>query len=149
MAGLKDIVVSCEEVSGVTVTGVSAQGIGYLLARYPELAKVMTGQPVTAKQLWDIAPHAIAAIIATGCGVVPDGTDECVKLQKDSEAKAAVLPAGLQMQFLDAIIRLTMPGGVGPFVAAVERITQFAADVSTSAAGTKSQSPSSPSAEAA
>lgn len=126
--GLLDIALSTEEVAGVLVTGVSAKGVAYLLSLFPDLRRVMTGQTVTADMLIAIAPDAVSAIIATGCGYVPIDTVESLERQKEAEAKAANMPLGLQVDFLDAIIRVTMPGGVGPFVAKLEKLQAFGAE---------------------
>jgi len=52
----------------VTVHGVSAKGLTHLLARFPELRRLMTGQEVQADQLLAMGGDAVAAIIAAGCG---------------------------------------------------------------------------------
>jgi hypothetical protein len=42
--GLLDVSLASEEVAGVTVYGVSAQGVSYLLARFPEIRMLFTGR---------------------------------------------------------------------------------------------------------
>jgi hypothetical protein len=59
-----------------------------------------------------VAPEAIAAIIAAGCGY--PGLIKAIE-------RAAKLPVGTQAALLDAIIELTMPDGVGPFVEALTK----------------------------
>lgn len=107
MVGLIDLVPATEQVAGVTVYGVSARGIATLLARFPELRKLMSGVAVDAEQLIGIAPDAVAAIISCGIGKPGD---------KDTEEIIDRLPVETQADFLAAIMRLTMPQGVGPFV---------------------------------
>jgi hypothetical protein len=55
MVGLIDIAPATETVVAqgkpVTVHGVSAKGLAHLLARFPELRRLMTGQEVQADQL--------------------------------------------------------------------------------------------------
>lgn len=94
----------------VSVYGVSARGIAYLAAKYPEVKKVLAGKEfkgVSPERLVDLVPDAIASIIAAGCGMPGD---------KKAEAIADKLPTGDQVNLLTEIIRLTMPDGFGPFV---------------------------------
>jgi hypothetical protein len=113
MPGLKDIAPSFSTVTvkGVVidVTGISAKGIAYLFHRFPIVREMIGGKDVdlSPEALAALAPEAIAAIIAVGTGAVND---------PEAEAAAATLGAEAQLELLDAIIRETMPGGVGPFV---------------------------------
>jgi hypothetical protein len=111
MVGLIDIAPSVKtiEVQGtpVTVHGVSAKGLAHLLSRFPELRMLMTGQEVQAEQLMSMGGDAVAAIIAAGCGYPGDETAETV---------AGKLSLDAQADLLAAILRLTLPKGVGPFV---------------------------------
>lgn len=140
MTGLLDIALATEQVAGVTITGVSAHGVSYLLARFPEIRSLMTGREMTftVDRIMLLAPEAIAAIIAVGCGNVPDGPEGSADKQTKVEAKAATLPVGMQVEFLEAVLRLTMPGGVGPFVARLNKLADFAAEGFGKEAGTKS-----------
>lgn len=113
MPGLVDLAGRHETVEGVRVTGITAAGLASLLGRFPELRKYASGVPVTTDELIGIAPAALAAIIAAGIGA--PGDDE-------QEGAAAALPLSLQADFLEAIIRMTAPGGVGPFVERVLRL---------------------------
>ncbi len=76
MVGLIDIAPATEIVQAqgkpVTVNGVSAKGLAHLLARFPELRRLMTGQEVQADQLLALGGDAVAAIIAAGCGYPGD-----------------------------------------------------------------------------
>lgn len=106
MVGLIDIAPATEQVAGVTVYGVSLGGVARLLGRFPELRKIMSGVETAPADLLAMAPAAIAAIIAEGVGT-PD---------EDGERLASRLSIDLQVEFLAAVMRLTMPKGVGPFV---------------------------------
>ena len=111
MVGLIDIAPSAEtvEVQGasVEVLGVSASGLAVLLGRFPDLRKLMTGLDVETGQLMAIGGEAVAAIIAAGCGYPGD---------EKAEAVAGKLSLDAQADFLAAILRLTLPKGLGPFV---------------------------------
>ena len=112
MVGLIDIAPRTETVdvdgTNVEVHGVSASGLAHLLGRFPELRKLMTGLDVDATQLMAIGGEAVGAIIAAGCGYPGD---------QKAEAAAARLSLDAQADFLGAILRLTLPKGIGPFVA--------------------------------
>jgi hypothetical protein len=141
--GLLDVAFVTEEVAGVRIAGVSALGISYLLARFPEFRMMLTGREVKVDQLMTLAPDAIAAVIACGCGVVPTGKEGDEKRQHDAEAKAASIPIGVQADFLEAILRVTMPQGVGPFVARLERLAAEAEEGFGKVQATNSQAQSS------
>lgn len=119
MPGLKDISASFKTITvgevALPVKGVSAIGIAYLLERFPVVAQLVTGNAaeINAATLFKLVPDAVAVIIACGCGNVND---------PEAEAAAAALPIESQFDLLEAIIKLTMPGGVGPFV---ERLTKL------------------------
>lgn len=112
MVGLIDIAPATEAVevegSKVEVHGVSASGLAHLLGRFPELRKLMTGMEVDAGQLMAVGGEAVAAIIAAGCGYPGD---------ERAESLAARLSLDTQADLLGAILRLTLPKGLGPFVA--------------------------------
>lgn len=111
MVGLLDIAPAVETVTvrgtPLPVYGVSAAGVAYLLGKFPELRKLLTGYSMDQDKLLSLAPEVIAAVIASGCGVPGD---------KDAEAIAATLSVNEQYDLVAAIWRLTMPDGVGPFV---------------------------------
>lgn len=111
MVGLVDLAPAIETVSvrgkQVPVYGVSAKGIAYLLARFPELRALMAGREVAAEQLMAMGGDAVAAIIAAGCGYPGD---------PEAEKVFGLLPADTQADLLSPVLRLTMPQGVGPFV---------------------------------
>jgi hypothetical protein len=126
MVGLIDIAPATETVqvqgNPVTVHGVSAKGLAHLLTRFPELRRLMTGQEVQTDQLLAMGGDAVAAIIAAGCGYPGDNAAETV---------AGGLSLDLQADLLAAILRLTLPKGVGPFV---EKLTALGSILGTDAA---------------
>ena len=142
MVGLIDIAPCTETIevngSGVEVRGVSAKGLALLLSRFPELRKLMTGLEVDSDQLIALGGEAVAAIIAAGCGYPGD---------EKAEAIAASLSLDTQADFLSAILRLTLPKGIGPFVA---KLTGLASILDVDAArsdtvpASMSQKPSTP-----
>lgn len=91
----------------VDVYGVSAQGFAELMARFPEIGKMMAGITVDAASLGKLAPEALGAFIAAGTGNVGS---------KEAEEFASKLGMGSQMDLISEILRLTFPRGVGPFV---------------------------------
>ena len=107
MVSLLDIVPSVEtvDVGGekIAVHGVSATGLAYLIRRFPELLSGGIG----VEMLMSVGGEAVAAVIACGCGYLGN---------EDAEAKAASFSLDVQADLLAAILRLTMPQGVGPFV---------------------------------
>lgn len=111
MAGLVDIAPIVEKVTicgtVIEVPGVSAEGIAVLLSRFPELRKLLTGVTVDSDALLKAGPGALAAILAAGTGVPGD---------EEAEAAAARLPLGDQADLLTAVLRVTLPGGLDPFV---------------------------------
>jgi hypothetical protein len=111
MVGLIDIAPRTETVivhgTPVPVHGISAKGLAHLLGRFPELRKLMIGQEVEVNQLMAMGGDAVASIIAAGCGYPGD---------QGAEDVAAKLTIEAQVDLLSAVLRLTLPGGFGPFV---------------------------------
>jgi hypothetical protein len=111
MVGLIDIAPRTETVlvhgTPVPVHGISAKSLAHLLGRFPELRMLLTGQEVEIEQLMAMGGDAVAAIIAAGCGYPGDQAAENV---------AATLTIEAQVDLLSAVLRLTLPGGFGPFV---------------------------------
>jgi len=111
MVGLIDIAPSVLTVTvqdaPVAVHGISAKGVAHLLGRFPELRMLMTGHQVETEQLMAMGGDAVAAIIAAGCGYPGD---------EKAEAVAGRLSIDAQTDLLAAILRLTLPVGLGPFV---------------------------------
>lgn len=139
MVGLLDIapLARTVPVSGVDVAvyGVSAEGIASLLGRFPQLASMIgmeaekAQEGVTAEAIIKVAPTAIAAIIAAGCGY--PGNPE-------AEERAAQLSVDAQLDLISAIIELTMPKGVNPFIEKLEAAMGKLGDVSVKAPAIKS-----------
>lgn len=98
----------------VEVFGVAAEGIAMLFQRFPEIRMLMTGKSLEKDAIAKLAAPAIAAIIAASTGSPGD---------KKAELIARRLPLECQMDILEATVRLTMPGGVGPFA---QRLTALA-----------------------
>lgn len=111
MVGLMDIVpaTASVEVGGknVSVYGVSAAGLASLLQRFPALRALMSGQTIDTDALIGMGGEVAGAIIAAGCGYPGD---------EKAEQIGRMLPVGEQADLLAAILKLTMPKGVGPFM---------------------------------
>lgn len=123
MVGLLDIAPVGEKVTidgkEVECIGVSVKGLALLIMRFPELKGLLNGNlaEFTADRLFQVAPDAIAAIIAAGTGT--PGDDKAEKI-------AASLPLETQYDLLAAIGRRTMPGGAGPFVERINALSELA-----------------------
>lgn len=127
--------------------GVSAAGIAMLIGRFPEISDLLMGQApkdITLARILEVAPGAVAVIIAAGTGAPGDAKAEEV---------ASSFPLELQYNLLEAIVDLTMPSGIGPFI---DRLTQtvivangFVAGMQGAALATKSQSQSNASSQPA
>ena len=119
MAGLLDIAPLTEKVSvrgaDVEIYGVSAKGVALLLARFPELRMLMSGKTVEIDRLMAMGGDAVSAIIAAGCGY--PGNEQ-------AEDMAGKMSVDEQADLLAAILKLTLPNGVGPFV---EKLTALGA----------------------
>lgn len=112
MPGLLDIARVAEKVTvqgGVEleVLGVDAGGIAVLMDRFPSLRALMSERQIDQHVLMRQAPEVVNAIIAAGCGS-PGSTEH--------EEAAGRLNAESQLVVLSAILKLTMPSGIGPFV---------------------------------
>lgn len=94
----------------VTVSGLSSLVLFELFRDVPELRMLAAQRQLTsenAASLISQIPDAIGKIIAAATGHLGD---------KQHIAAALSLPAGLQLQFLEAIIPLTFPRGVRSFL---------------------------------
>ena len=103
----------------VSVTGIAAEGCLALFIRFPELQQYLGGGGVSVSDLIKTAPDVIAAVIAAGTGTL--GDDE-------AESIARKLPVEVQLDILEAIVRLTFRSGFGPFV---QRIATLSAAIGT------------------
>ena len=140
MVGLIDIAPRVETIdvqgTSVAVHGVSAKGLAHLLGRFPELRMLMTGLEVEAPALMAMGGDAVAAVIAAGCGYPGD---------EQAETVAGKLSLDAQADLLAAILRLTLPKGIGPFVeklTALGGILEADAAPSASAPASKLRKPS-------
>ena len=117
MVGLLDVAPLIQTVTirdqPVEVTGVSARGVAQLLLRFPELRALISGREVGLDQLLALGGDIIAAVIASGCGQAGDA---------QAEAAAGRLGLDDQVELLAAIMTLTMPQGLGPFVDRLARM---------------------------
>lgn len=119
----------------VDVRGLTVTDIATLLDRFPELSGMFDGVAIDTKTVVSLAQPLAAAIIAAGSGSLGDA---------EQEQAAALLPVGVQTEFIGAILELTLPNGIGPFV---ERMTSLGIVLGRGVPGrepdTTSQSPSS------
>lgn len=112
MADLLDIAPStaCEVVkfdgNRITVRGLSGSAIAAIVARFPDLSAVIGGG-IAGTRLIAQFGHAIGPIIAAGCGHLGD---------ERYEQRAGELPIEVQLDLINAIIRLTFPKGPVSFV---------------------------------
>lgn len=117
MVGLVDIALAVVTVTAgeqkVPVTGVSVHGVANLIGRFPELRMLMTGKSVDAGRLIELGPDVVVAIIAAGTGAPGD---------EPAEEAARRQPIEVQADFLEAILKVTLPGGLGPLVERLERL---------------------------
>lgn len=100
----------------VEVFGVSAEGIAMLFKRFPEIRMMMTGQALEKDRLAELAPAAIASIIAAATGHPGN---------KKAELIASRLPLESQLDILEAAVKLTMPNGIGPFVKRFQSLAEM------------------------
>jgi hypothetical protein len=99
----------------LSVGGVTAAGLAAMASKFPEIRALISGGKAdpklfTFEGLLEKAPGVVSSILADGCGFPGDDA---------AEAKAASLPMVDQLALFDAILDLTFPKGVAPFVAAV------------------------------
>jgi hypothetical protein len=102
----------------VSVVGLSGTEIATLMARFPEVGKLMSGVEPDRKSLMKMAPVALNAFIAAGTGKAGD---------KATEDFAGTLGVGEQLDLIDEILRLTFPRGIGPFVEKLKGLGLLAA----------------------
>lgn len=95
------------------IYALSARCIADLAARFPSLMDLMSGGRVDALSLINQGADVVGAIIAAG---VNKHCDEA------HERAAANLPIEMQVDFLSAILAVTLPGGSDPFAAKIKAI---------------------------
>lgn len=140
MVGLVDIATLTEKVTvgnqSVEVSGITARGVAMLLGRFPDVRAAMSGIELSADKLMALGPDVVCAVIAAGVGKPGDA---------DTEAQADKLVIEQQVDLLSAILRLTMPGGFGPFAEKLRQLTGAlgaGGAASTTEPDTKSRKPS-------
>lgn len=90
------------------VPGLSSKGLVYLWRKFPQLQELFNqGKATDPMSLVEVAPEAVAAIIAAGAGA-----PGCPK----TEELAAKMPLDTQLEVLTKIVKVSMPQGLGPFV---------------------------------
>lgn len=125
----------------VVVFAVNAKAIAALLRKFPEIAKLFAGKDVSSDEWAAIAPEAVVAIIAAGCGHMGE---------EAWETKIGELNLEQQIDLLEAILALTMPSGIRPFAEKLNKLGLLAqgkgeeADASGKAVDMKSQKQSKP-----
>lgn len=98
----------------VEVVGIAAQDIPYLLDRFAVLGKLAAEGRFTLDELATAAPDALAALFACGIGARGD---------PEVEARARTLKLGEQAALFAAIVEVSLPDGIGPFVEIVRKFT--------------------------
>ncbi|RUY19972.1 hypothetical protein EN981_36910, partial [Mesorhizobium sp. M7A.F.Ca.CA.001.13.2.1] len=88
------------------IRGVEVQTIADLLFRFPDLRKMWARGNFQIEPLLGMSDTIIAALIAAGCSNI-------------DEANAKNLSLDEKAELLAAIVRVTMPRGAAPFVAAL------------------------------
>jgi hypothetical protein len=128
----------------IKVRRVGVDTMASIAAQFPALKSIATGAPGDdfIQQLIAGCGAAVGPIIAAGCGHFGE--------EKYEQHAAALLPEQ-QIKFLRAIMRVTFPNGIGPFV---EELTGLIGGASEGAKiiklrSRKSPSPSQPSSGAA
>jgi hypothetical protein len=140
MAGLMDIGPLSEDVAigkhELTVYGLTAEDIFYLLFTYPDLQELARkqGAKLTAKSVMEVGPQILAVIIAYGTH--EQGNKKAIEKARKE------LPAAAQLKIISAIFRLTFPQGVGPFVS---ELTEMSRSFTVTSAESQNQTEDSPS----
>jgi hypothetical protein len=91
----------------VIVHGLHVDAIASIVARVPQLRSIAAGGGDLVTRLITMAGAAVGPIIAAGCGHPNDET---------YEKHAVTLSIEEQAKFLKAILWLTFPNGIGPFL---------------------------------
>jgi hypothetical protein len=121
MAGLLDIASSTAVravwINGkrITVRGLNANDIAFIVSRFPDIEKLFSGgfnQAVVAPLIKQFGA-AVGPIIAAGCGYLGD--------EKQEQAAGAMVVDD-QATLFDPIWMLTFPNGIGSFVEKLTRL---------------------------
>src|SRR5262245_563724 len=90
----------------LSVCGLSADAIAYLVAKFPDLRSLVNGGDDFVPRLIKFCGRAVGPIIAVGCGHLGE---------EAYEQHAARLALIHQVKLLKAILGLTFPNGIGSF----------------------------------
>lgn len=103
----------------VSIPGVDARGVVALIGHYPVAEKLFGGrgakeEDLKVETLLALAPDLVTDIIVLGTG---DRT-----YSEETVAAANSLALAEQADLLAAIVEVTMPSGVGPFIESLNRM---------------------------
>jgi len=139
MVSLADLVPQSEAVTvrgtELSVSAVTAFGLAALIRDFPDVAKILDGKVASPMAFLNEMPQVAVALMAHGLGVAD---------RPQEVAAIARLGAGDQAAILAAVLRLTSPEGIGPFVSLIEALggkAQAAAASASKAPATTSPSP--------
>jgi hypothetical protein len=115
MPSLVDIAPLTEEVdirgTKLTVRGIGVDAIARVLAKSEDLRRMMVGKSVDPMMLLTAAPDVAFALMAEALGKGGDA---------EEEAAARGLVFEDQLKLVEAIFRMSFPGGINPLI---ERLT--------------------------
>ncbi len=116
----------------VEVRGVSLGDIAYLIQHYPEVKDLFAGKDVTftVDTLLQRGPELVCGVLACGLGV--SGNEKGMAIIRDLSLEE-------QADLLDAILKETFKGGLGPFVEKVTAMFGVASDLGTKARASSGQ----------
>lgn len=124
-----------DDVFDVTVKGISGRKIAEIIQRFPAIGEIIfPTAPVAGQPSMDdpgsmirAMPEAVAAIIVAG------------SVEPIEEDKVLDIPVGYQIDVLLAILDITLPGGLVPFINKLTRLFgESVSQVPPLAAGTQS-----------
>lgn len=103
----------------IDVRGLGVDSLSWLILEFPEVKQALRADgdisldAFTVEGLLARAPAFVHGVIAAGCGHAGDPA---------AVQKAAGLPLGAQAKLLAAILKLTMPEGIVPFLQEVRAL---------------------------
>lgn len=104
----------------LAVYGLSMENLIDLIQRFPEAGQWLGPDSVDMKAMLAAAPKLLQAVIASATGTPGD---------EDAENIAARLAIEVQLNIVQAVIRLTFKDGFGPFVERIAELSAIAASV--------------------
>lgn len=111
MTGLVDLAIPTEKVQiqgeDFDVHGLTFSAIAKLLSRFPEFGKMAQGGNFDFASLATLGPEFVSAFLSAGL-------DQ--NWSPETEKVVGYLPIDDQLQIFNAILKVSMPRGVGPFV---------------------------------